>query len=226
MSDGNAKKARSKFIQVIAMISVTNYITQREKDWSPILHCCKCETEIRLGLMLDATASWTIATDCFHYTNGTFPYVIPYVCYLKGMISRIEGKYENALKMMNRARKRFSKTSYTYTIETYTTFDLLWSRNYLHFAGLHYDIGNLERALTIWSRFFARLFKIHSEYEERIIFINSSLANMFLFCEDKEAFLKHGSDIIKKVSRSFAQDFALYRNSRYLSNISKLFAKE
>ena len=221
MSDGNAKKARSKFIQVIAMISVTNYITQREKDWSPILHCCKCETEIRLGLMLDATASWTIATDCFHYTNGTFPYVIPYVCYLKGMISRIEGKYENALKMMNRARKRSAKTG-----NTSTSFNLLRSRNYLHFAGLHYDIGNLERALTIWSRFFARLFKIHSEYEERIIFINSSLANMFLFCEDKEAFLKHGSDIIKKVSRPFAQDFALYRNSRYLSNISKLFAKE
>lgn len=223
MSDGNAKKARSKFIQVIAMISVTNYITQREKEWTPILHCCKCETEIQLGLMLDAKASWTIATDCFHYTNGTFPYVIPYVCYLKGMMSRIEGKYENALKMMNRARKRFAKTSNNYTIFNLL---LLRSRNYLHFAGLHYDIGNLERALTIWSRFFARLFKTHSEYEERIIFINTSLANMFMFSEDKEAFLKHGSDIIKKVSRPFAQDFALYRNSRYLSNISKLFAKE
>ena len=221
MSDGNAKKARSKFIQVIAMISVTNYITQQEKDWSPFLHCCKCETEIRLGLMQDANASLSIAADCFHYTNAKLPNLTPYVCYLKGMIYRIEGKCENALKMMNRARKRFAKTKINYA-----TFDLLRSRNYLHFAGLHYDIGNLERALIIWSRFFARLFKIHSEYEERIIFINSSLANMFLFCEDKEAFLKHGNDIIKKVSRPFAQDFALYRNSRYLSNISKLFAKE
>ena len=216
MSDGNAKKARSKFIQVIAMISVTNCITQREQDWSPLLHCYKCETEIRLGLMSDANASWALAADCFHYTNAKFPYVIPYVCYLRGMMSRIEGKIENALKMMNRARKRSAKLKITFCFGQ--------SRNYLHFAGLHYDIGNLERALAIWSRFFARLFKIHSEYEERIIFINTSLDNMFLFSKDKDAFLTHGSDIIKKVSRPFAQDFALYRNSKYLSNISKLFA--
>ena len=210
MSDGNAKKARSKFTQAIAMISVTNYVTQLEQDWSPTLHCYKCEAELRLGLMTDAYDSLAMAKKCFRYNNAKAPYVIAYVYYLNGMICRLKGKNERALKMMDKARRRYAKKKLKSSLFSQT-------RNHLHLAGLHYDLGNLEQALKIWSRFLALIFKHSTDREERIMLIHTSLENIFMFKRDAKLFLQNGSVIAKKASRTFSQDFAVYQNSKYNS---------